>query len=62
MIQICCWVNCFPELFIVNKYHLLLQLGFCFGFVEFEEASAVEKAIEVHSVYALLQFSLLKTC
>lgn len=32
------------ELFIL---FLLQQQGFCFGFVEFEEASSVQKALEV---------------
>jgi len=34
-------------------YHIFdfLQHGFCFGFVEFEELSSMQSALEVHIVY-----------
>lgn len=32
---------------IINIYLVSWQQGFCFGFVEFEEASAVQNAVKV---------------
>lgn len=48
-----CLIIRYTELIIVNMYVVSWQQGFCFGFVEFEEESAVHNAVKVKSVYLL---------
>lgn len=45
-------------LFVIDMYVLPCQQGFCFGFVEFEEASAVQNAIEVQVCLLELNFDM----